>query len=199
MEAWENVPEFYEEDVWEAALGPLTFMSTFPEKSFLILQAVLHVSHSRPPPTGVLNTKPNGNCSPSLERLSPPQSLRSSQWRTSHVCRGMLSLRTSKMLCSKSGYDDHYTVVRCAEYGVPQSRRRLVLLASKPGPIQMIPPTSSQEGLCNRQRCDPKSASLMRQGMPLHRIRCTRQAAFPQRIWPVIRHYNACRNVARLE
>lgn len=40
-----------------------------------------------------------------------------------------------------AGYHFDYSVVRCAEYGVPQSRRRLVLLASKLGRIEMISPT----------------------------------------------------------
>ena len=44
----------------------------------------------------------------------------------------------------KAGYHYGYSVVRCAEYGVPQSRRRLVLLASRLGPIQMIPPTHAE-------------------------------------------------------
>lgn len=43
-------------------------------------------------------------------------------------------------LCN-AGYHYDYSVVRCAEYGIPQSRRRLVLLASKLGRIEMIPPT----------------------------------------------------------
>ena len=41
--------------------------------------------------------------------------------------------------------DDNYfvshKVVDCADYGVPQHRQRLVLLASKHGPIEMIAPT----------------------------------------------------------
>ena len=34
-------------------------------------------------------------------------------------------------------------VVRCAEYGVPQTRRRLVLLASRYGDIELVPPERS--------------------------------------------------------
>ena len=37
------------------------------------------------------------------------------------------------------------TVVNCAHYGVPQQRKRLVLLASKLGNIDMIEPTSTDE------------------------------------------------------
>ena len=44
----------------------------------------------------------------------------------------------------QAGYYYDYTIVRCADYGVPQSRRRLVLLASRLGPIQIIPPTHAE-------------------------------------------------------
>jgi len=39
------------------------------------------------------------------------------------------------------GYSVFHKVVDCADYGVPQHRQRLVLLASKHGPIEMIGPT----------------------------------------------------------
>lgn len=42
-------------------------------------------------------------------------------------------------------YEVFHDVVTCADYGVPQRRRRLVLLASKLGPIQLAPPTSDEE------------------------------------------------------
>lgn len=41
----------------------------------------------------------------------------------------------------KMGYEFAYDVVKCESYGIPQTRRRLVLLASKLGNIQLIPPT----------------------------------------------------------
>ena len=40
------------------------------------------------------------------------------------------------------GFEVFDDVVNCADYGVPQERRRLVLLASRLGPIQMISPTT---------------------------------------------------------
>jgi len=40
----------------------------------------------------------------------------------------------------KQGYKVDSKVVNCADYGLPQSRRRLVLLASKLGPIKLISP-----------------------------------------------------------
>lgn len=38
------------------------------------------------------------------------------------------------------GYHCNWQVVNCAEYGVPQCRKRLVLLASRLGDIELIPP-----------------------------------------------------------
>jgi DNA (cytosine-5)-methyltransferase 1 len=42
------------------------------------------------------------------------------------------------------GYDIFWDKVYCPDYGVPQSRKRLVLLASKFGPINIIPATHSR-------------------------------------------------------
>jgi DNA (cytosine-5)-methyltransferase 1 len=41
----------------------------------------------------------------------------------------------------KDGFSVFHKIVDCADYGVPQHRQRLVLLASKHGPIEMIEPT----------------------------------------------------------
>ncbi len=43
------------------------------------------------------------------------------------------------------GYDIFWDKVYCPDYGVPQSRKRLVLLASKFGPIDIIPATHSHD------------------------------------------------------
>ena len=40
------------------------------------------------------------------------------------------------------GYHVSHQIVNCAKYGLPQRRRRLVLLASKFGDIKLLPPTS---------------------------------------------------------
>lgn len=40
-----------------------------------------------------------------------------------------------------AGYHVNYKVVNCVEYGVPQQRKRLVLLASKFGPIRLLEPS----------------------------------------------------------
>jgi len=42
----------------------------------------------------------------------------------------------------KKGYYIFEKIINCAEYGVPQSRRRLVVLASLLGPIELISPTN---------------------------------------------------------
>lgn len=39
------------------------------------------------------------------------------------------------------GYSVTYKIVNCPEYGIPQNRKRLVLMASKLGEISLIPPT----------------------------------------------------------
>ena len=39
------------------------------------------------------------------------------------------------------GYYVHYEVVNCPDYGIPQNRKRLILLASKFGEIKLIPKT----------------------------------------------------------
>lgn len=43
------------------------------------------------------------------------------------------------------GYFVHYEVVNCPDYGIPQKRKRLVLLASKLGEIKLIPKTHNKE------------------------------------------------------
>ena len=45
----------------------------------------------------------------------------------------------------KLNYDVKYKNVYCPDYGIPQKRRRLVLLASKLGKINLIPPTHKKE------------------------------------------------------
>lgn len=45
----------------------------------------------------------------------------------------------------QSGYHVFQEVVRCADYGIPQRRKRLVVLASRLGPIELLPPTHTAE------------------------------------------------------
>lgn len=43
------------------------------------------------------------------------------------------------------GYHVSYSIVNCSDYGIPQNRRRLVLLASKLGSIEILPPTNQKK------------------------------------------------------
>lgn len=45
----------------------------------------------------------------------------------------------------KAGYQVHHRIVDCRHYGAPQKRRRLVLLASRHGKIDLIAPTHPSE------------------------------------------------------
>ena len=45
----------------------------------------------------------------------------------------------------ESGYYCSWQIVNCADYGVPQLRKRLVLLASRLGQIELIPPMYDEE------------------------------------------------------
>ena len=44
-------------------------------------------------------------------------------------------------MLERAGYSVWWGVIACADYGVPQTRKRLVVLASRIGPIKLIPPT----------------------------------------------------------
>ena len=56
-----------------------------------------------------------------------------------------------KATLEDGGYHVHSEVVRCADYGVPQQRERLVLLASKLGSLKLIPPTHANKPRTVRQ------------------------------------------------
>lgn len=45
----------------------------------------------------------------------------------------------------QNGYYVTFKTVFCPDYGIPQTRKRLVLLASRYGTIELIPPTHSPE------------------------------------------------------
>lgn len=89
----------------------------------------------------------------------------------------------------QSNYRRSQQIVKCADYGVPQTRSRLVLLASRLGDIQMHPPTHADEthvtvretignlesiGAGSASRSDPlhKSSGLSQKN--LHRIRSSK-------------------------
>lgn len=73
----------------------------------------------------------------------------------------------------RSGYRVSHSIVRCSDYGVPQSRRRLVLLASTLGDIRLEPPPGSrvvEPTVWNTIGClDPLDAGGASESDPLHR------------------------------
>lgn len=69
------------------------------------------------------------------------------------------------------GYFVNYQVVNAAEYGVPQRRRRLLLLASLHGEIDLIEPTHKSKPVTLRQAIgdlDPIKAGELNPKDPLH-------------------------------
>lgn len=56
-----------------------------------------------------------------------------------------------KLLKDNGYYTDGGNVVYCPDYGIPQNRRRFVLLASKLGEIHLIPPTHNSNNVTVRQ------------------------------------------------
>jgi DNA (cytosine-5)-methyltransferase 1 len=71
------------------------------------------------------------------------------------------------------GYKVLWNNVRCAQYGVPQSRSRLVLLASKLGGITLIPPTHERNQYVSVRDViadlPPLKAGEVDKNDPLHR------------------------------
>jgi DNA (cytosine-5)-methyltransferase 1 len=45
----------------------------------------------------------------------------------------------------KQGYQTNAYIVHCVEYGIPQTRKRLILLASQLGDLQLLPPTHTPD------------------------------------------------------
>lgn len=60
-------------------------------------------------------------------------------------------LKFLNVLESNGYYTDKGHVVYCPDYGIPQNRRRFVLLASKLGDIKLIPPTHERNNVTVRQ------------------------------------------------
>jgi len=70
----------------------------------------------------------------------------------------------------RQGYKTSYQVVNCAEYGMPQRRKRLVLLASKLGKIDLITPSKKVKTLADTIKSLPplKNGEIDKKD-PLHR------------------------------
>lgn len=74
----------------------------------------------------------------------------------------------------ENGYNYKYEVVDVSEFGVPQRRRRLVLLASKFGEIELIKRTHKDKKVTVRdviRHLDPIKAGEISKRDPLHRSR----------------------------
>lgn len=73
----------------------------------------------------------------------------------------------------RNGYFLSYSNVYCPGYGIPQRRRRLVLLASKYGEISLIPKTHSEENYVTLRQAigclPPVEAGEVCESDPLHR------------------------------
>lgn len=72
-----------------------------------------------------------------------------------------------------TGYTVDYGVINCAEYGIPQRRNRLVLLASKIGPLMLLTPEQFGNRLCSVKeaigKLPPIRAGSTHPDDPLHR------------------------------
>lgn len=81
----------------------------------------------------------------------------------------------SKELLSQAGYHISQNIVYAPDYGVPQSRRRLVVLASRLGEIGLIPPTHQPDNYPTVQQVigmlSPLQAGQIDSIDPLHRSR----------------------------
>lgn len=73
----------------------------------------------------------------------------------------------------KDGYHVWYNVVFCPDYGMAQTRSRLVLLASKLGEISLIPPTHTKENYITVRdvigSLPPLSAGASHPADPMHK------------------------------
>lgn len=76
-----------------------------------------------------------------------------------------------RFLATLEGYHLWCKVVECSDYGVPQTRKRLVLLASRLGPISLLPPPPSRPDVSVRTAIDglpPLAAGAMDPSDRLH-------------------------------
>ncbi len=63
-------------------------------------------------------------------------------------------------LLEEEGYEYFFKIVNCPNYGIPQHRKRLVLLASKFGKIELIPETHSKDNYVTVKDVIKKMAPL---------------------------------------
>lgn len=75
-------------------------------------------------------------------------------------------------ILQENGYQFSEKVVYCPDYGIPQSRRRFVLVGSLLGPIELIPPTHNRENVQVKDfigHLNPIEAGKIDPTDPLHR------------------------------
>ena len=65
-----------------------------------------------------------------------------------------------------AGYHVTAKIIRCADYGVPQTRERLVLLASRLGEIDLIPPTHDARSYVTVRKAIGKLKPIVAGGAP---------------------------------
>lgn len=75
-------------------------------------------------------------------------------------------------ILNENGYNVDYRVIYCPDYGIPQTRRRFVLVGSTLGEINIIEPTHNRNDIHVRDFIDnlpPLGAGDIDQNDPLHR------------------------------
>jgi DNA (cytosine-5)-methyltransferase 1 len=95
------------------------------------------------------------------------------------------------------GYKYTWDVLQVADYGVPQNRRRLVLLAARGATLTMPPPTHSRTGADGLPKWKTLKQTIHGMGSPAI-LEDTRKTGGPQRVnWHVVRQLSP-ENIARL-
>ena len=87
-------------------------------------------------------------------------------------------------MLQQEGYAVWSNVVDCADYGVPQTRKRLVVLASRVGGIELLPPTHPKEAHPTRPRRHLRFAARRRRRTRRGRSTALREPALPHKPRP---------------
>jgi DNA (cytosine-5)-methyltransferase 1 len=140
-----NFPEaeFHEVDVRELSVdafdhlvgdgAPLVFSACAPCQPYSSMRPT--ASRARPRERSLLLT-----LIPFLDRLTPDALIVENVPGLQKIPGGSTWNRFLRHL-ARAGYSTRWEVVDCRDYGVPQRRKRLVLLASRHGPIDLPAPT----------------------------------------------------------
>ncbi|TAN47833.1 MAG: DNA cytosine methyltransferase [Methylococcaceae bacterium] len=111
--------------------------------------------------------------------------------------RGKTLLEPMVNRLRKLGYEVNMGVLQVADYGVPQFRKRLVLLAGHGFKIELPEPTHSRDGKA-RQKWQTVRETIGHLPQPLTFSEAKRRGAFPTLDWHVVRDI-APRNLRRLQ